>query len=346
MEEKQKSEKAELEHIQQDIKSLHEISEQFHLRNQQKEEALKCCCQAIENQLCFLQAEMDCFDELLERELKSLAEEKKELSLVTQLKMEIFQELKQLKVVWDKEAMEMKMEERRLREQGCEVELERVCREERLHEKQFLMCLLKKYNMHWKEEEQITLKEIREMLLKSNEEHLDGHEDHKDVWGMRMDLQVMPVEKPDILPNELLHQDRSSDVFLCSKQKAHDLLLSDDETPKQEDHDALLERNHLQNQESQQVDVSHLPALAVAKHEGREVMNPGGSKLKHGSTDLQSVSIMELEILEQMRILAALCHTRNLPGIQENHNVGWRVLEQDEVRSDQNLILCVFICRD
>ncbi|XP_023686832.1 kinesin-like protein KIF16B isoform X2 [Paramormyrops kingsleyae] len=332
MEEKQKNEKAELEHIQQDIKALHEISEQFHLRNQQKEEALKCCCQAIENQLCFLQSEIDCFDELLEGELKTLVEEKQELSLVTQLKMEIFQELKQLKVVWDKEAVEMKMEEKRLHEQGCKVELEQVYREERLHEKQFLLCLLKKYNMHWKEGEEITLEEIRKMLLKTSEEHLDGHEDHKDIQGMRMDFQVMPVEKPAILPNELLRQERSSDSCLCSKQKAHELLFSDDETPKQEEHDALLERNPLQNQESQQVNVYRLPALAVEKHGGREVMNPGGSKLKHGSTDQQRGSIIELEILEQMRILAALCHTRNLPGMQENHKAGWTVLEQDQDR--------------
>ncbi|XP_048842785.1 kinesin-like protein KIF16B isoform X2 [Brienomyrus brachyistius] len=331
MEEKQKIEKAELKRIQQDIKALHEKSEQFHLRNQEKEVALNCCCQAIENQLCFLQAEIDCFDELLEGELKTHGEEKQELSLVTQLKMEIFQELKRLKVVWDKEAVEMKMEEKWLRERGCKVELDQVYREERLHEKEFLLCLLKKYNMHWKEAEEITLEEIWKMLLKTNE-HLDGHEDHKDIQSMRMDFQVMPVEKPAILPNESLQPERSPDRCLCSKQEAHELLFSDDETPKREDHDALLERNHLQTSESQQVDVCHLPALAVEKHGRREVLNPGGSSLKHGSTDLQWGSIIELEILEQMRMLAALCRTRNLPGMQENHNVGWRVLEQDQDR--------------
>ncbi|XP_043912025.1 kinesin-like protein KIF16B [Protopterus annectens] len=199
MEEKQRSEKAVLEKMQQEVEFQRRETEVVQLRIRKQEESLKQRNLDIESKLKDLQAEKEKFEEerlkeqqetelLKKHEEETLVHVKEELARLQELnckerteKMEIYRELERLKQEKDKQYIKLELEKKRLEEQERE-QLILVSRlEDQLRQKQEMIKLFKNEDVQRIEEEKIMLEEIREALLKAKEARSEGDEDHEDV---------------------------------------------------------------------------------------------------------------------------------------------------------------------
>uniref|UniRef100_A0A8B9HTR5 Kinesin-like protein n=1 Tax=Astyanax mexicanus TaxID=7994 RepID=A0A8B9HTR5_ASTMX len=198
MEEKQKSEKAELERMQQEVESQRKESEQVQRRIRQQEESLCRRSQDIESRMRDLIAEKERFQEsLLEESLleECLLEEplldEEELEVLEVLEVqeeddeevqaertELFRELERLKREREEQVVKIQLERRRLEERERE-QLSLVGRlEEQLRERsEEAASLLSQDEPRRLQDERRTLAEIREELLRAKEARLDGQEE-------------------------------------------------------------------------------------------------------------------------------------------------------------------------
>uniref|UniRef100_A0A4W3KAX1 Kinesin family member 16B n=1 Tax=Callorhinchus milii TaxID=7868 RepID=A0A4W3KAX1_CALMI len=228
MEEKQQSEKMELERMQQEVESQRKETEIVKLRIRKQEESLKRRNLDIEGRLNDLRAEKEKFEEERQREQQEIELQKKkqeeeihsrvqkELQKLQELheqekarKLEILRELEKLKKEKDEHSMKLELEKRRLEEQAKDQQNLVARLGEQLREKVEMIQLLKQDDVHMIEDEKNVLEEIREVLLKAKEARPDGDEDHEDVQRAKqkyMDLKRRQLEELEATEEKAIHQ--------------------------------------------------------------------------------------------------------------------------------------------
>uniref|UniRef100_A0AAR2LXC8 Kinesin-like protein KIF16B n=1 Tax=Pygocentrus nattereri TaxID=42514 RepID=A0AAR2LXC8_PYGNA len=184
MEEKQKSEKAELERMQQEVESQRKESEQVQLRIRRQEETLHRRSQDIESRMRDLIAEKERFQVRVVEQMEEVLEVLEVLEMqddeeeVHAEQTELFIELERLKREREEQVVKIQMERRRLEERERE-QLTLVGRlEEQLRERsEEAASLLSQEEARRLQEERRKLAEIREELLVAKEARLDGQEE-------------------------------------------------------------------------------------------------------------------------------------------------------------------------
>ncbi|XP_068088553.1 kinesin-like protein KIF16B isoform X3 [Hyperolius riggenbachi] len=305
MEEKQRSEKAELEKMQMEVESQRKETEivQLHIRKQ--EESLKRRSLDIEIRLKDLLAEKEKFEEERMREQteierqkrkqeeESFAKVQQELERLHELhstekaeKMEIFKELEKLKKEKDEQYMKLEMEKRRLEEQERE-QLKIVIRlEEQLREKQEMIQLLKRGDFLRLEEEIQVLEDVREDLLRAKEARSEGEEDPDEVEKATTkytEFKKMQVEQLSNLMGNLnqqkdcLEMEIIADLDILGRLN----LINGDNcslasTPLMDDVDMLKQtehRLHCKERQLQYIKQNQLPALLEEKQRASEILD-------------------------------------------------------------------------
>ncbi|XP_056669839.1 kinesin-like protein KIF16B isoform X2 [Monodelphis domestica] len=196
MEEKQKSDKAKLERMQQEVESQRKETEIVQRQIRKQEESLKRRSFHIESRLKDLLAEKEKFEEERLREQQEIELQKKrqeeesilkvkeELHWLQELsknekaeKIQIFRELDRLKKEKDEQCAKFDLEKKRLEEQEKEQLLLVAHLEEEVREKQDMIQFLKQGDVQRLEEEIRDLEEIRGSLLKFKEVRSQGDEE-------------------------------------------------------------------------------------------------------------------------------------------------------------------------
>lgn len=228
MEEKQKSDKAELVRMQQEVESQRKETEIVQLQIRKQEESLKRRTVHIESRLKDLLAEKEKFEEERLREQQEIELQKKkqqeeifarvkeELQRLQELnhnekaeKMQIFRELEKLKKEKDEQYLKLESEKKRLEEQEREQVMLVAHLEEQLREKQVMIELLKRGDVQRVEEERRDLEEIRESLLKVKEARSEGDENHEELEKAQYDFvefKRKQLEQLAILEKDLIQQ--------------------------------------------------------------------------------------------------------------------------------------------
>uniref|UniRef100_A0A3B3DC91 Kinesin family member 16B n=1 Tax=Oryzias melastigma TaxID=30732 RepID=A0A3B3DC91_ORYME len=180
MEAKQQSEKAELERLQQEVESQRKESEKVQQRILRQEESLRHRSQDIESRLQDFLAKKERFEEekrseiwssrKLQQEDESEEEQERRRQREAAEQRDIYRELERLNKEREEQRLRLHMERRRLEEQERE-QLSLVGKlEEQLREKQeAASTLLTREDAQLLEEEQRTLADIREALLRAKE---------------------------------------------------------------------------------------------------------------------------------------------------------------------------------
>ncbi|XP_037350257.2 kinesin-like protein KIF16B [Talpa occidentalis] len=201
MEEKQKSDKAELERMQQEVETQRKETEIVQRQIRKREESLQRRSFHIESRLKDLLAEKEKFEEERLREQQEIELQKKkqeeesflrvqeELQRLQELnhnekaeKIQIFQELDRLKREKDEQYAKLELEKKRLEEQEKEQVMLVAHLEEQLREKQEMIRLLRRGEVQRVEEERRDLEGIRESLLRAKEARVEG-----DVGGEELE---------------------------------------------------------------------------------------------------------------------------------------------------------------
>ncbi|XP_073670449.1 kinesin-like protein KIF16B isoform X2 [Paramisgurnus dabryanus] len=253
MEEKQKSEKAELERMQQEVESQRKESQQVQLRIRRQEESLRRRSQDIESRLRDLIAEKERFQEERHRDQKEQQEEKQRRHQQKQLEekvheedlekakaqaqreraeqTELFRELERLKREREEQAVKLQIEHRRLEEREKE-QLSLVGRlEEQLRERsEEAASLLTPDDVHRLEQERRTLAELREELLRAKEARIDGEEEggeeaRRSAQERYEQFKKAQVEELGLLEESLIQQRDRLEREVASEQKSLSLLL-------------------------------------------------------------------------------------------------------------------------
>ncbi|XP_051559155.1 kinesin-like protein KIF16B isoform X5 [Myxocyprinus asiaticus] len=247
MEEKQKSDKVELERMQQEVESQRKESEQVQLRIRRQEESLRRRSQDIESRLRDLIAEKERFQEERHREQNEQQkqrrhqqlekEEVKEDHEKTQSQREqaeqteLFRELERLKREREKQAVKLQLERRRLEEREKE-QLSLVGRlEEQLRERsEEAATLLTPEVARRLEEERRTLTELREELLRAKEARIDGEEEggeeaRRSAQARYEKFKQVQVEELGLLEESLLQQKDRLEREVTSERMSLGLML-------------------------------------------------------------------------------------------------------------------------
>ncbi|XP_072362734.1 kinesin-like protein KIF16B isoform X2 [Scyliorhinus torazame] len=196
MEEKQQSDKSELERLQQEVETQRKETEIVKLRIRKQEESLKRRNLDIESRLKDFMAEKEKFEEERQREQEEIELQKKkqeeeiyirvqkELQKLQELheqekagKLEILRELEKLKREKDECSLKLELEKRRLEEEAKHQLILVTRLGEQLREKQETIQFLKQGDVQSIDEEKNTLEEIREVLLKGKEARPAGSEE-------------------------------------------------------------------------------------------------------------------------------------------------------------------------
>ncbi|XP_038662945.1 kinesin-like protein KIF16B isoform X2 [Scyliorhinus canicula] len=196
MEEKQQSDKSELERLQQEVEIQRKETEIVKIRIRKQEESLKRRNLDIESRLKDFMAEKEKFEEERQREQEEIELQKKkqeeeiyirvqkELQKLQELheqqkagKLEILRELEKLKREKDECSLKLELEKRRLEEEAKHQLILVTRLGEQLREKQETVRFLKQGDVQSIDEEKNTLEEIREVLLKGKEARPAGSEE-------------------------------------------------------------------------------------------------------------------------------------------------------------------------
>ncbi|XP_051982170.1 kinesin-like protein KIF16B isoform X1 [Xyrauchen texanus] len=247
MEEKQKSDKVELERMQQEVESQRKESEQVQLQIRRQEESLRRRSQDIESRLRDLIAEKERFQEERHREQNEQQkrrrhqqleeEEVKEDHEKTQSQREqaeqteLFRELEHLKREREKQTVKLQLERRRLEEREKE-QLSLVGRlEEQLRERsEEAATLLTPEAARHLEEERRTLTELREELLRAKEARIDGEEEggeeaRRSAQARYEQFKQVQVEELGLLEESLLQQKDRLEHEVTSERMSLGLML-------------------------------------------------------------------------------------------------------------------------
>nr|DBA27085.1 TPA: hypothetical protein GDO54_011264 [Pyxicephalus adspersus] len=372
MEEKQRSEKAELEKIQQEVESQRKETEIVQLQIRKQEESLKRRSMDIETRLKDLLAEKEKFEEERMREQHEIERQKKkqeeecfvkvqqELQRLQELhstekaeKMEIFKELEKLKKEKDEQYTKLEVEKKRLEEQERE-QLKIVLRlEEQLREKQEMIQLLKRGDFLRLEEEISVLEDVREDLLRAKESRSEGEEDPDEVeraTNKYTEFKKKQVEQLSVLVDNLnqqkdhLETEIIADLDIVGRfnlsnvgnRKEDDCSLTS--TPVTEDADTIKQTEyqlHCKERHLRYIKHSQLPALLDEKQRASEILDSGLLGLD------KTLYQIEKEIEEKADQLAQFrASSDQLQQLQETFEFTANIARQEEkVRKKEKEIL-------
>uniref|UniRef100_A0A8C8Y9Y0 Kinesin-like protein KIF16B n=1 Tax=Prolemur simus TaxID=1328070 RepID=A0A8C8Y9Y0_PROSS len=263
MEEKQKSDKAELERMQQEVETQRKETEIVQLQIRKQEESLKRRSFHIENKLKDLLAEKEKFEEERLREQQEIELQKKrqeeesflriqeELQRLRELndnekaeKIQIFQELDRLQREKDAQCAKLELEKKRLEEQEKEQVVLVAHLEEQLREKQEMIRLLRRGEVRRVQEEKRALEGIREALLRVKEAGAGGDEDGEEFEKAQLhffefkrrqlvklaNLEKDLVQQKDLLRKEIEEEQEILEQLKCDNDEESRLLGKHDES--------------------------------------------------------------------------------------------------------------------
>ncbi|XP_045665293.1 kinesin-like protein KIF16B isoform X2 [Ursus americanus] len=260
MEEKHKSDKAELERMQQEVETQRKETEIVQLQIRKREESLRRRSFHIESKLKDLLAEKEKFEEERLREQQEIELQKKkqeeesflrvkeELQRLQELnnnekaeKLQIFQELDRLQREKDEQYAKLELEKKRLEEQEKEQVLLVVHLEEQLREKQEMIRLLRRGEVQRVEEEKTALEGIRESLLRVKEARAEGDEDGEALE--RAQLHFLEFKRRQLVKLANLEKDLVQQKDLLKKEVEEEQELLERLKSANEDDSRLLENN-------------------------------------------------------------------------------------------------------
>ncbi|KAM6144235.1 kinesin-like protein KIF16B isoform 2-T2 [Erethizon dorsatum] len=369
MEEKQKSDKAALERMQQEVETQRKETEIVKREIRKQEESLKRRSFHIENKLKDLLAEKEKFEEERQREQQEIELQKRrqeeesflrwlqELSSSEQAeKMEIFQELGWLQREKDEQCTKLALEKQRLEEQEKGQVLLVAQLEEQLRERQELAPLQRSEVLR-AEEEKRELEGIRAALLRAREVRATG-----DTGGQEPDggqLRFLEFKRWQLVQLATAEQELAQQEALLSKevqeeQEALERLQCENDMDSR-----LLAKNdgsgagsfrvahglekikaaecRLRSKECQLQDLlqNHLPALLEEKRRALEVLHQGPLSLDNTLYRVQKEMKEEEEQLAQHRADA-----RQLQQLQATFEFTTNIARQEEkVRKKEKEIL-------
>lgn len=313
MEEKQKSDKAELERMQQEVETQRKETEIVQRQIRKQEESLKRRSFHIESKLKDLLAEKEKFEEERLREQQGIELQKKrqeeesflhvqeELQRLRELnsneeaeEIQIFRELDQLKREKEEQYAKLELEKKRLEEQEKEQVTLVAHLEEQLREKQDLIRLLQRGEVQRVEEERRDLEGIREALLRAKEAGTEGDEDTEELE--RAQLHFLEFKSRQLVKLANLEKDLAQQKDLLEKELEEEREFLEHLKSENEEEFRLLERNddsltqmtqglkkikptesRLQYKERQLQYLlqNHLPALLEEKQRAFEILEGG-----------------------------------------------------------------------
>ncbi|XP_070103208.1 kinesin-like protein KIF16B isoform X8 [Equus przewalskii] len=260
MEEKQKSDKAELERMQQEVETQRRETEIVQLQIRKQEESLKRRSVHIESKLKDLLAEKEKFEEERLREQQEIELQKKkqeeesflrvkeELQRLQELnhnekaeKTQIFQELDQLKKEKDEQYAKFELEKKRLEEQEKEQVMLVAHLEEQLREKQEMIGLLRRGEVQRVEEEKRALEGIREALLRVKEARAEGDDDGEELE--RAQLHFLEFKSRQLVKLANLEKDLVQQKDLLEKEVEEEKEILERLKSENEEEFGLLEKN-------------------------------------------------------------------------------------------------------
>lgn len=313
MEEKQKSDKAELERMQQEVETRRKETELVQRQIRKQEESLKRRSFHIENKLKDLLAEKERFEEERLREQQGLEHQRRqeeeslsrireELRSLQELnsheqeeKVQVFQGLDQLHREQDVQSAKLQLEKRRVEEQEKEQVLLVAHLEEQLRERQEAVPLLCPGEVQQSQEEKGELEGIQEALLRAKEAGTRGNHTCEDELG-RAQLYFSEFKRRQLVKLANLEKDLVQQKDLLSKEvqeeqealervrfKAHEeasLLATDNSSIpyRPEDLEKIkTAQSRLQSKERQLWDLlqNHLPALLEEKQRALDIFDRG-----------------------------------------------------------------------
>ncbi|XP_073528297.1 kinesin-like protein KIF16B isoform X4 [Phyllobates terribilis] len=372
MEDKQRTEKAELEKMQQEVESQRKETQFVQLQIRKQEESLKRRSMDIETRLKDLLAEKKNFEEerlkeqheiklqKKKQEEESFAKVQEELQRLQELhstekaeKTEIFKELEKLKKEKDEQYMKLEVEKKRLEEQEKE-QLKLVFRlEEQLREKQEMIQLLKRGDFLRLEEEIGVLEDVREDLLRAKEARSEGEEDPDEVEKATKRYTTFKrtqLEKLSSLVDDLNQQKESLENEIIADRDTLgrlnllnvDLNREDDgsltSTPVSEEWDMVKQTEHrvqCKERQLQYIKDNHLPALMEEKQRASEILDSGLLGLDKTLYQIEKEIEEKADQLEQFR-----ASSDQLQQLQETFEFTANIARQEEkVRKKEKEIL-------
>ncbi|XP_028740263.1 kinesin-like protein KIF16B isoform X4 [Peromyscus leucopus] len=313
MEEKQKSDKAELERMQQEVETRRKETEIVQRQIRKQEESLKRRSFHIENKLKDLLAEKERFEEERLREQQGLEQQRRqeeesfsrireELRRLQELssheqaeKVQIFQELDRLHKEQDAQSAKLQLEKRRLEEQEKEQVLLVAQLEEQLRERQETGPLLCPGEVQRAQEEKRELEGIQEALLQAKEagaqgDHTCGDEleraqqyflEFKKRQLVKLaNLEKDLVQQKDLLSKEVQEEQEALEHVRCEVQEEPSLSATDNSSiPFRPEGLEKIKtaQSRLQSKERQLRDLlqNHLPALLEEKQRALDILDRG-----------------------------------------------------------------------
>ncbi|XP_073930387.1 kinesin-like protein KIF16B isoform X4 [Castor canadensis] len=262
MEERQRSDKAELERMQQEVETQRKETEIVQRQIRKQEESLKRRSFHIENKLKDLLAEKEKFQEERMREQQEIELQKKrreegsflrikeELQQLQELnrneqveKILIFQELDQLHREKDEQCTQLELEKRRLDEQEKEQVLLPAHKEEQLREKEEMVLLLHGGEIQCAEEEKRELEGIWETLLQARESQAGSNHDGEELEKAQLhflefkrrqlvkltNLEKDLVQQKDLLRKEIQEEQKALEHLKYENDEESRLLATNDD---------------------------------------------------------------------------------------------------------------------
>ncbi|CAO2578570.1 Kinesin-like protein KIF16B [Lemmus lemmus] len=313
MEEKQKSDKAELERMQLEVETRRKETELVQRQIRKQEESLKRRSFHIENKLKDLLAEKERFEEERLREQQGLEQQRRqeeeslsrireELCRLQELtsheqaeKVPIFQELDQLHREQDAQSAKLQLEKRRLEEQEKEQVRLVAHLEEQLRERQETVPLLCPGEVQRSQEEKRELEAIQEALLRAKEAGARGNHTCEDELERAQlyflefkrrqlvklaNLEKDLVQQKDLLSKEVQEEQEALEHVRWKAQEEASLLTTDNSSIpyRPEDLEKIkTAQSRLQNKECQLWDLlqNHLPAVLEEKQRALDILDRG-----------------------------------------------------------------------
>ncbi|XP_021110749.1 kinesin-like protein KIF16B isoform X3 [Heterocephalus glaber] len=367
MEEKQKSDKAALERMQQEVETQRKETEIVKREIRKQEESLKRRSFHIENKLKDLLAEKEKFEEERLREQQEIELQKKrqeEESFLHWLqefssseqpeKMEIFQELDRLQREKDEQHTKLALEKQRLEEQEQEQVLLLAQLEEQLQERQEMAPLLYGEVLRSEEEKQ-ELEVIRAVLLQARKalatgdtgsQGLDRAQLHFLEFKRKQLIQLATseqelVQQKDLLSKEVQEDQEALQHLQCEKDMDCRLSAKNDgpsisrvahDLEKIKAAECRLRYKECQLQDLLQ---NHLPALLEKKQRALEVLDQGPLSLNNTLYQVEK----EMEEKEE-RLAQHQASARQLQQLQATFEFTTNIARQEEkVRRKEKEIL-------
>lgn len=375
MEEKQKSDKAALERMQQEVESRRKETEIVQRQIRRREESLQRRSVHIESRLKDLLAEKEKFEEERLREQQELElqkqqhEEERVLRVKEELrrlqelsdnekaeKLQIFQELGRLQREKDEQDARLDLEKRRLERQEREQVALVAQLEEQLRERREMTRLLRRGEVQRLQEERGDLESIREALLRAQDARAEGEDGGEELeraqrrfleFKRRQLVKLGNWEKDLLQQKELLRKEVEEGQEMLERLKSEDeeehslwgTKGSDPRVPRGAHELARRkpaeDRLQWKERQLQQLLQTRLPALLEEKRRASEVLGRGPLGLDNTLYQVEKEMEEKEEQLQQYRATA-----RQLQKLQATFEFTANVARQEEkVREKEKEIL-------